>query len=268
MKNHPRLHGLVLIFVSGLLSAALASAQLPPPPPVVTIESISASGYALGVNLQWEPGTGVLPGNATLEVADSTGADVASISFVPQWGPQTIWFPSGLAPLSTDPSGQPVRRNLELVGAPYEEILISVDLLRQSTLPPVLLRDRQIPKATKKWCYLHLISIECVTTEDAGTDETFLTVNGVNVWEFDMDPGQAETIDQWFCLGPKPGMSVPQIVKIWETDDLDPNDLLGTLKVSSQTETSGVVVRHFYKSPAHYILEYEIRCFRQQLFPC
>jgi len=263
-----RLHPLVLALVCGLFSAALATAQFPPPAPVVTIDSLSSSGYALTVNLQWQQGTGVLPPNATLEVADSTGTDVTSISFIPQWGPQTLWLPSGMAPLPSDPAGQPVLRNLELVAGPYEEVVFSVDYIQQGTFGPVLLKDKVVQKKTKKWCYLHLISIECIEPEDSGDDETFITVNGVNVWETPMEAGQAEVIDQWFCLGPSPGMSVPQIVKIWDEDSPDADDLLGTLKVISQTQTGNTTSRHFYKDEAHYILDFEIRCFRQKMFPC
>src|SRR4051812_33921504 len=117
MKARLRLHGFALAL---LFSPVLLAAQIPPPAPVVSIESLTASGYALGVNLQWQQGTGVLPGTATLEVADSTGTDVTSVSFVPQWGAQTLWLPSGLVPLPSDPGGQPLRRNLELVVGPYE----------------------------------------------------------------------------------------------------------------------------------------------------
>jgi hypothetical protein len=265
MKTRLRL--LALALGCGLFSAALASAQLPPPAPVVSIESLTTSGYALGVNLQWEEGTGVLPSTASLEVADATGTDVTSVSFVPQWGAQTVWLPSGLVPLPGDPGGQPLRRNLELVAGSYEEILISTDLLRQSMQAPVLLRDRVIPKKAQKWCYLHLISIECIDPEDS-TDDTFITVNGSRIWASTMEPGQVEVIDQWFCLGPSPGMSVPQIVKIFDEDNLSKDDLLGTLKVSSQTPTSGTISRHFYAFGTHYVLDFEIRCFRQQLFPC
>lgn len=269
-----RFRRLALVFSLGLLSAAMVNAQYPPPSAVVTIESLSASGANLGVHLSWEYGTGELPYNASLEIADSNGDDLTSVSFVPQWGQQTVWIPGGL-PLQPSENGQPPRRNLELVGGPYEEVLISTDFTLADAPGPILIHGSSISKKTKKWCYLHLHSIQCVeTAEPALTDQTYITVNGVTIWGRNMKAGDVVPINQVFCLGSSPGTPRSQVVKIMEADDLNPHETLGTLEVSSQSPTDGPSSQDFYRlaqgysKDSHYILRYEIRCFRQRIFPC
>jgi hypothetical protein len=269
MNTRFRLSGPVVAFALGLLSAGLAAAQYPPPPPFVAVESLTATGVDLGVNVVWQPGAGELPAGATLEVADSNGYDVTAVSFKPEWGPQTIWIPGALAPLPSDASDQPLRRNLELLTSPDQEILVTTDLAQYTAGGPVVSQVRTIEKKKKMWCYLHLVSIKCLDTEDSSTDEVYINVNNSKIFgDTDMSSGQEASINRWFCIGSVPGNFSTQVVKIYDYDTIGSDDLLGTLNVMSPNPTGGVISVNFNENGSHYILRYEVRCFRQRRPPC
>jgi hypothetical protein len=79
---------------------------------------------------------------------------------------------------------------------------------------------------------LRINAIRCIEQEDFwGDDDTFIVVNGQRVWgPQPMDEGQTRTINAEFAFN----RSVE--IKLFEVDDLDPDDFLGQVELRATDE--------------------------------
>jgi hypothetical protein len=108
---------------------------------------------------------------------------------------------------------------------------------------------------------LRLISLYCSTTEDdAGADEPYLLVNGIEVWG-DESPGlnNGQTAD--LSAVPQITFDVRARVELFDRDlggAIDPDDLLGRFYAGKSQLDQGEVEYKFVLDDADYTLTYEV----------
>jgi hypothetical protein len=98
------------------------------------------------------------------------------------------------------------------------------------------------------------LRLQCLETEDNGNDEVFLQFDGTNIFGInDIETGQ--TLD----IGVVRNFNGEATVSLFDEDDIDEDDHLGTIVISEEEIDQGVRTQEFTDDEAHYILFYRVR---------
>ncbi|MFE7930378.1 hypothetical protein ACFU6S_16880 [Streptomyces sp. NPDC057456] len=107
-----------------------------------------------------------------------------------------------------------------------------------------------------------LTNLECLTTEDSGQDELYMTANGQRFWPssgvFSMSngdgaPNQAPMHEERIL---PPGGSVH--IELFDEDDIDQDDNLGGVTIREFDAGHGDLVHEFTSDEANYRLTYHV----------
>lgn len=106
---------------------------------------------------------------------------------------------------------------------------------------------------------LHLLSLRCITTEDAGTDEAYLEIGDSRIWRHNISEGDSESLEH--LVFP---LTDPIGVELWDRDNgrgdwLDSDDHLGTISITGEMRGQGEMSREFGRDGARYVLTFEVR---------
>jgi hypothetical protein len=97
-------------------------------------------------------------------------------------------------------------------------------------------------------------NLHCIETEDNfGADHAYIIVNGQKVW----GPTKIND-DQWRDINIDIPFSTTASVELWEQDDVDPDDYLGTCVARVQELKKGEKRGYFSADDARYELFYEV----------
>lgn len=101
---------------------------------------------------------------------------------------------------------------------------------------------------------LRLISLECITTEDAGEDEAYLRVKGTKVWGGDINSGQTADL-RGVALIP---FYRRARIELFDEDWPDADDRLGVTYAMRNQQGEGEISYDFTDDDARYVLTYEV----------
>lgn len=103
---------------------------------------------------------------------------------------------------------------------------------------------------------LRLISLTCYETEDNwGSDHAYILVNGNKVW----GPTRINDNQRRDLTGVQPiPFTTRAEIELWEKDDLDPDDFLGTSIARAARAGKGELRAYFDLDDARYRLIYEV----------
>lgn len=101
---------------------------------------------------------------------------------------------------------------------------------------------------------LKLIKLECLRTEDAGDDETYLNVNGEKVWRGTMTEGGIA----WLRHIPTLPFFTTINIQLKEADAIDGNDDLGTYQADASEDDGKDHTGGFREDDAIYWLTYRV----------
>jgi hypothetical protein len=96
--------------------------------------------------------------------------------------------------------------------------------------------------------------LQCLETEDNGQDEVFLQFDGEHLFGI-----QAIETGQSIELNIVREFNGEALVSLFDEDDIDEDDALGTIVVAESEIGQGVIQEEFTGDDAHYLLFYSVR---------
>ena len=101
---------------------------------------------------------------------------------------------------------------------------------------------------------LRLKTLTCYETEDSwGSDDAYIIVNGELAWgPIKINDNQSRTINK------NVGFSAKAIIELWDKDDLDPDDRLGTQHAHANQIGQGEKTAYFNGDDSNYRLIFEV----------
>lgn len=261
-----------LIFALSLavLSAQNSSAQQPvSPAPEVELQDVFVVGSDVGVTFTWSTDGAPPPAGAVFDLFDSQGFNAGSASFVPVYGPQTVWLTGAAIPSVTDNGTWPLSRQITMTAISSNEILlenaVALNLSGPAQIfPPIW----PFPYWVGRQCYLHVASLTCNDPEDNGGDEPYLDIEGLGYWRNPYNGVRGVTTMQigkaYLTCDTCVNFSKNTKLKLYDADDpgfpvFDPDDHLGTENVNGCTAVPTKSVK-FSGSNYTYYLKYRVSC--------
>lgn len=101
---------------------------------------------------------------------------------------------------------------------------------------------------------LHIKNLHCFETEDNwGADDAYIIVNGSRVW------GPVKINDnQWKDINATVKFDSHAVIELYEKDDADPDDYLGTWVARSEEKGRGEIRAFFNADDCHYEMFYTV----------
>ena len=101
---------------------------------------------------------------------------------------------------------------------------------------------------------LHIKNIHCIETEDNwGADHAYLYVNGEHIW----GPKRIND-DQWRDIKASVSFTEIAVIELYEKDDNDPDDYLGTWVARNNENGRGEIRAFFNADDCNYEMFYEV----------
>ena len=262
------LRSLTFALLLTVLSVGNLSAQPPlDPPPNVELQEVFTVGNDLAVTFTWGSDGAAPTPSARFKLLDYQGLEAGSVTFIPIFGPQTIWIPGGAIPRVGDSTTEPLARHIELVTEPAKEIVLENELYIDPAGPAGILAPAwPLPGLTSgKQCYLHVVSLTCDDPEDKNGDEPRLVMQGMGTWAGpDNVKGVRVMPINWTSLVCDTCQDINKTTSIdlYDRDDwpIDPDDHLGSTSVSGCSTIPTKTVK-FSGSTYTYWLKYRVACF-------
>ena len=261
---------LAFALIVAVLSAVSSSAQPPvDPAPELELQDVFVVGSDVGVTFSWSSTGAPPPAGAEFRLFDSQGLSTASVTFVPQYGPQTVWISGGAVPNVSDNGNWPLSRQLTMSSTSSNEILLENALaLNLSGPAQILIPWWPFPYSINRQCYLHVVSLTCNDPEDNGGDEPYLDIEGLGYWRGPNNVIGTTTMTinkTYLTCDTCQNINKSTKLKLYDADDpgfplFDPDDHLGTENVNGCSAVPLKTVK-FSGSNYTYHLKYRVACF-------